>query len=370
MTQRKARKPKSRPRRRPAASEPGTVPPRPRPQEESKEAAVAWAKISRQKRLAIVREVVETRHDELRRAYPQVIGVMSGLKRTRKTRRDAELLRKPEPAVIFVVDRKRAEKDLQPDDRIQPLYHYCTVNRRRRLCQVPIDVEEVRSFSAIRPGSNGQVSVNGEAGVVCCAVRVPLRDTRPLAAVSCCHLFRKSGMKVTFAGQRLGTVKHLGTLVPEPRISCDVALALDVDRFVLRDALDRLKITLLARDLDDIPQAGGVYWIRTPNGALAATYRGDFTGVFSYDDVGPVQHTLLIQSRMLQEPAIAGYSGAPVTTRRDGGMLLGMHIAGDGDDPNGPGDTALMIPIWHVLQTSNYMGLPPGKRLHVQKQIT
>ena len=43
-----------------------------------------------------------------------------------------------------------------------------------------------------------------------------------------------------------------------------------------------------------------------------------------------------------------------------------MHIAGDGDMG---GDIALMIPLWIVLQTNKYAGLPAGKKLLLQSRI-
>ncbi len=47
---------------------------------------------------------------------------------------------------------------------------------------------------------------------------------------------------------------------------------------------------------------------------------------------------------------MGGDSGSPVVSSKNGGMLLGMHIAGGGN-------LAFMIPAWQLLNPARYKGV-------------
>jgi hypothetical protein len=66
---------------------------------------------------------------------------------------------------------------------------------------------------------------------------------------------------------------------------------------------------------------------------------------------------LLIESDLPGHATRPGDSGSPVVTRKSGGMLLGMHIAGDN------ADSSLMIPAWFLFSRSTYPSLKKGKPL-------
>ncbi len=52
----------------------------------------------------------------------------------------------------------------------------------------------------------------------------------------------------------------------------------------------------------------------------------------------------------MSNPTLEGDSGAPLVTGRFGGVLLGMHIAGN------EGDTSRAIPAWSFMFPDDYGG--------------
>ena len=68
--------------------------------------------------------------------------------------------------------------------------------------------------------------------------------------------------------------------------------------------------------------------------------------------VGSGQHHELARFEMPADRTIEGDSGAPVTTDRNGGTLLGMHLAAFVGD-NGAA-IAVAIPAWLLLYSGSY----------------
>ena len=316
----------------------------------------AWRKLSTDKQLAIVREVVETRAPELSRAYKDVVSVTAGVKRSRERKVDKQLLRRPVPAVIFTVKKKLGKRRVKPNHKIPvEIFTYHTIARKRVRCAIPTDVECRTQGIPITP-DNRKIAVAGRTGVITCAVKLPRKKgrPRPFYAMSCRHVFKNVGEDVRLGGDRIAvTTNKRGELVRGPNFSFDAALAEVTDSIILGHALEGLHIPRRAGKLSDIPLN---YWILTGRGALRAQYRSDYDGTIDYSGIPGARHAVLIESRMLDEVSRPGDSGSPVTTLKSGGMLLGMHISGNGD---AGGDSALMIPAWELLMCSNYQNVTP-----------
>ncbi|MCP4249259.1 MAG: hypothetical protein GY778_19625 [bacterium] len=343
---------------------------RPLPLDET-QARTNWRQLSAERQLAAVQEIVETRAKELGRAYTGVVSVVAGFKRRGQPNRPRKVT--PQPAVIFVVQEKRARGSGPKRGRQVPecLFTYCTVRRRRRLCAVPTDVECATTYADIsqenKTGSlNKQITVRrGGAtltGVLTCGVNLPSKSARtkpPAYAMSCRHVlgmsskFKKPpiGASVRLGKTTLATTTSIhGDFQVYPRFSYDLALAFVTNLAALRKALGRLSLNDYVKKLEAIPKG---YWIRTPRGALKASYVAPHRNFpIKYKGVGWLHHVLLIESELAAASTKGGYSGSPVVTRKNGGILLGMHIAGKGSK-------SMMIPAWLLMSCSNY---PPAEK--------
>ena len=304
--------------------------------------------LPRDEQLRAVRELVTTRAAELCLAYPNVIDVSFGYRRQR-TRAGGPPRIVPSPCVRFLVKRKwrrgqKAAGQVLP----RRLLAFCSVGGRRTLCAIPTDVEDARVFRGVEAGALLPVAVRWQesvtGGVLTCALRrsgvagtYALSCRHVLSLTDLCHPQPTWGASVEAiedrGAGRLGTTRAVaGPLSEAPAPSFDAQLLEVTAPELLRRALGGLRLDGHARDLGELPD---VRFILTPRGTIEATQLEFIFDrpLYWLGGVGWVSHRQLVVS-VPAEPTRKGDSGSPVVSRRNGGRLLGMHIAGV---DNGPG---------------------------------
>jgi hypothetical protein len=247
------------------------------------------------------------------------------------------------------------------------------------LCAVPTDVECATSYYAVRAHARAGIVVTddltppirGELGQVTCKLRLSRPNTTTeVFALSCRHVFGRSelfhpdvptGLRVAMTGDvAIATTTGLfGELhdvdnAPSLGASFDAQLASIDDMAALDRLLAGARIRGSASGIDDIPDD---YVIHTPRGKVSAAKIGPRfdTPPLKYPtprgDI-EVVHGLVVESHADVE---SGDSGSPVVSA--GGMLLGMHIAGNEDESIG-----YMIPAWELFNPHNW-GLSAKNRM-------
>ena len=336
-------------------------------------AKVAFSKLSKPDQLTLLEELVELRSAELCRAYRNVIDVSIGYKK-QKDKRTGNYRIGRTPCITFWVKRKWSTNTEADPNELLPthLFIYTRIARKRQLCAVKTDVVDAREYAKVSPQSK-QIVVrpsrnprsHAVTGVVTCAVK-KTGSSSQLYALSCRHVFgitNSKGPSFFFAEVRIrknnglvGTTIGLrGDLKHNLKFSFD-AQACQIDDFPDRlwEALDNIVLSGFARNN---PQVPNWYWIhvadRDPVKArrVAPVPRSNFP--LRYKNIGVVVHEQVIEGLAATK---RGDSGAPCTSRADGGVLLGMHFAG----PEQPSTGSLvegpvfMIPAWHLLDRSRY----------------
>ena len=151
----------------------------------------------------------------------------------------------------------------------------------------------------------------------------------------------------------MGTTEHIyGELKGGHRYSLDAQACWVTNVRALRTNLRAIKIDRYARNRLEIPSE---YWIHVVDrGPIKATKEVPIPRVdvgIDYPNVGYVIHQQLIEGEAEAEP---GDSGAACTSEKNGGVLLGMHIAGPRE--KGHKGVVYMIPAWHLLDRPRYLG--------------
>jgi hypothetical protein len=340
-------------------------------------AAVAnWKALNNEQRERLIIDVVRTRANELRAAYPDVIAIGYGL-RTRhigKRRR----IRQPELVLKFMVKQKwNKASRLTRSRRMLPtvlLAHWHT-NDASVTCGVPTDIDEHRTYRLCKPQLNPRVvAVQAGAppvtewGSIACVVRIP-GDSQSLYAVSAAHVLDltqhfwpavpdQATVRDGDSNSPVAQVSDFaGPIRPAQQgLSFDAALARITDPNGIAALLGTPRPTSSIAGPADIPPT---YKVASAHGMLSAQKATNWmmtNGVLYYpvDGSSPiaVQHATLIES---DADVIPGDSGSPVISN-DGTLLLGMNIYGG----NG---MSFMIPAYNLLATRNYSGLPDGPML-------
>jgi hypothetical protein len=329
------------------------------------EASRVFDGLAHEVQLAIVQEIVETRAAELARAYPGVIDVSFGYRR-RRGRRRSQYDVVPTACVRFIVKRKLASKEIRADARIpERLFAYCSIDGQRRLCAAPTDVEDAVAFGSPRAQTQ-PINVKWETSTAHGAVACGLARNAEAGtfALGCRHVLCLTdlyanvptwGAEVSLdSGSVVGQTRAIaGLLRPAPDRSFDAQLLQASEDSGLHDALNGLTLSGYATGFADLPAE---YYIRCPGSqeAIRASKLGlVYDRPYSVNGVGQVVHYVLVESSV-DTATQGGYSGSPVVSTREGGLLLGMHVAGV---DNGPGDRfAYMIPAWQLFDPSNYNG--------------
>lgn len=331
----------------------------------------AFNQLDRETQSTLVEELVETRSAELCRAYRNVIDVSIAFKRRCKASGDVKLIRKP--CVRFLVKKKwTSEEEQNPDEELPKfLFSYSTLNGERRLCAIPTDVVSADEYAHIVPQSNQIVVTpkrnagdHNALGVITCVVKRSEEDEQAFA-IGCRHVFSitKRRSPRFFVGtvqiqqdrRHVGETRNIrGEMVANKKYSFDAQASVIEDLTALRQCLDGLKLDGYAGNHTDIPNS---YWIQVPGRAPVKAENQSPRPIIgfgiNYSGVGLVFHQQLIEGRALTR---GGDSGSPCTSRKNGGLLLGMHIAGPSPKSGtGPGPV-FMIPAWQLMRRSNYKG--------------
>lgn len=330
-----------------------------------------------QEQRRLVASIARRRARQLRDRYPDILALWTG-NRSRGDRVTTD------PCLIFVVQAKRPESKLAAANVLpKTVLAYTTIDGHRRRTLIPTDVLEVASFAGATPDgapSPVEALVPGQPvreGQLCCAVRrPPLPDS--LIAISCRHVLT-SGADLAadrFSDARLFLVndaaeaphvadatKRGGQIVTGSAggpFSFDAQLAI-----VNPAAHDRLRAALGDVDLaEQWPKSKAELslhdaWIQTRRGPLEVRLLGCGPSVepVNHDGVQAFHEELIAFELKDGGRTREGDSGSAVTAERNGGLLLGMHIASDGKEPQ----KAYAIPAWRLLRPQSYPGGVAGE---------
>jgi hypothetical protein len=325
-----------------------------------------WKQVGRgrggqERQLVLIREIIQTRKGELRKAYPDLLGIGAGIGTTK--RRDSGA------CIIFLVEKKKARPSR---NRQLPahLFAFCEVRGNRRLCAVPTDIEEQRAYRSVRAHASQQIQVSsGSSGPITGLVTIPIRlrysngkSDRQLYALSCLHVlgmaqqfFPALGPNCEFrptgATDRIGTLSgYIGRLVAaSDGYSFDAALGVVDDDPNARALLEQALPVNWPRNRifgpDEIPVEAEII----PNnkrGVIRARRRTtwvDDSVTLNYE--APTGLVEILHADLVEWDAATqrGDSGSPVVARNNPDLLLGIHIAGDEHG------TALMIPAYELF---------------------
>jgi hypothetical protein len=340
------------------------------------QAEQAFRSLTLEEQVLLMRELVDTRAAELCRAYANVIAVSYGFRRRLDLETGHHRIER-EPCVKFLVKRKwRSGFDNLKRRLPRHLFAYWTIDGARRVCAIPTDIEDSRQHAVARPHIPQTVLVSVDSqpivsGVITCAIERS-SDPDQLYVISCKHVFSPNwlsnpGFHVAKVDIQDGgatvakTVKMAGELTMASRYSLDSQLAKVEDRNALQVALGGLDVAGYARSETEAMAAADL-WIVTPSGPINAKINrvlGEEHPI-NYRKRGPVEdirHEKLFEVQT-EHPTRGGHSGSPVLTSRDGGLLIGMLIAGPPDDVSVDKSETLsyVIPAWHIIDPMRYVG--------------
>lgn len=353
----------------------------PRPRDPDK----LFASLPCAERRRIVEEIVLTRADELRRAYPGTRTVLVGNKA--QTR---EVLEKT--CVVFVVDEKTERDKLRPDDMIPShLKAVSKIGRTRRLVHVPTDVEAIATLSGAVPTSAipceitvSSAGLPSSGGQVCCLLR--RKHTSRLLAISCRHVltldparYRGGGpaalMRLGDDNLEIGEASPWGGAIvtgsPTGPWSFDAQLInledSDESRALLRAALGSTSCADWAKAHTDLPERDAYVQTTREPIRVQIALMADPHILINYDN-GNIEghHEQLIVYTSAESPLAGGDSGAPLTSEPEGGLLLGMHIAVKSNERRG-----YAVPAWHLMDPTRYengtgVKRPPSERWQLE----
>jgi hypothetical protein len=344
---------------------------RDRQESKFKEASGRWENLPPAEQLALAIEIARTRELELRLAYRDIVSVGAGYaSKGRGQRRQFKDI----VCVKFMVAKKwpkKSPRKKSPRALPRHLWCYASINGERVLCAAPTDIACGTDYAKVKPHSASDLisaqtadGIGGEQGVITCAVQIP-GDAQNLYALSCLHVFGLTASywpalpSVTVTNGNGAVIAqsspYHGAIVDNVPNSCDAALALATNSAGVLQAIAAPRPRLSAQSETQLPNA---FNICTARGNIAAAKPTLWVGAQLALPYPTPSGTLQVSQPEVVESSAAtqdGDSGSPVVSL-DGNLLLGMHIAGDGQ-------RAFMIPIYDLLRTDNYQGLPGGQIL-------
>ena len=351
--------------------------PPPRSEPAAEPAAAAYASLPVREKRRLVYHAVLSRTEELLRNHPEIRAVSFGHRmKTARRRRDLTIDTE-EPCLVFLVDRKLPRSRVKAGKLLpSSLTISWNIDGREVPISIPTDVQETGLYrGAVAHGAPVQIAaVSGddgpELGQVCCAIR----SQGTTFALGCLHVFSPKGARsgaqdatLFLADEddsQLGeTTTFAGTIRPaiaDGNLSFDAQLAQAEDDAALHAALGDVALTGGVGQPPDIPST---YFVQTSHGPVEVMQnklagpeaeiiydRDAITGVGGF----PARHAELLVSKFSADsPLVPGDSGSPLTTEREGGLLIGMHIAGDNDR-----SLAYALPAWRILAPANYREAP------------
>ena len=330
--------------------------------------------LSYQEQEELVTQVCETRQLELMRAFPDVLDVHLGYGVARNAVSGEQEIRDV-PCVTFLVAQKWKKKAKGKRNRRLPRYllAHWRLPEGWRTVAVPTDVDdgaELKNLSSQEFADQILIDQDSAAlkGVATCALR---RDTSSKTYfLSCKHVLNLASeiypdnrwrASVSAAGDLsdIGrTTSIAGDLKNDRLFSFDAQLAEAENTENLIKALGGMEIERVARRPSDIRSS---YFIRGPNGPVRARKQGYLTRrPLNYNDgkLHTVVHQQILESLCAPNSLRRGYSGAPITSKQDGGVLLGMHFAGTDR-------RSFSIPAWHLFNPANYRRVSKHERWEV-----
>ena len=348
-------------------------------------AAKDWKQLGADAQFDLVCEIIETRSDELKRAYAGVLGIAAGHSRYRRAGATHKTVWR-EPAVTFLVRRKWRSGSAKAAGTIPGrLLAYASVDGRRTLCAVPTDVEDARDYRLSAQASSGIIvtpppsmsDLDESKGAITCVLRTS--PTSPTQYVlGCRHVLGLAESLPPEYPRDAGVFRESGNEPIEPLVASvsdiygllhagtednfDVALArlrLPADDPAVRTLVERLGSSDGQRYVDGHKAIKelGTYTILTPRGEKTATYvRGwapSEQPLVTYGSFGSLrQGVLIIESHLTGTATAPGDSGSPIVTK-DRSRLVGMHFAG-------VNRTSYMIPAYELVNRGNYVGFAAG----------
>lgn len=374
-----------------------------RDQRRRRAARAAWKALSGSGKEQLLREIIETRSVELRKAYPAIREIGLGYATTWVRpggRGAARTARKPvqrlmrSPHLIFVVRNKipstvkvapLVKKRLIPKE----LLAYATHRGARVLCAVPTDVKDQGehrfTLQGLKPTVRARAPGGTTRGTACCVVQDPIEPNR-LHLLGCHHVFCLSEnlpgppperrVELLQSGHVFGPSPFHGIIKGGRRFSLDAAL-LDYEAAIGLHGPPYLpKADLIAQHLGEVPDS---LLIRTPRpNADGGRVRARFIEAFPQSTLiqdyhrsygRPIIHEELIKLQITSAQGTEpGDSGSPIFDAQMN-RLIGMHIAGQKTTPPRrlvSGEFTLMIPTYVLLRARHYgMAVPPEILLHL-----
>lgn len=362
-------------------------------------ARAAWRALSLTEQRRLAYEVVASRSEELRRAYPDLVAVGHGFRvvsetgaRTRRGPASPGRLRASgrltsAVCVVFTVERKwresrttraRSKSGRLPGHLLAFWGHTGPEGKEVRvLCAVPTDVRCGTVLRAGRPRT-AQIRVddNGpvvdQKGMIAFVVRRP--DTAGVFGVSCHHVLAMSTRTAPPGRPSSGAVAYLRTAAGGngPRIgplnldwigqltnragevSFDAALCEPADAaglVALREAVQGIQPGFTIETPDAVPPV--CRFVLAGNHVLRGRFVTDhlgFDGIRYFESAArqPIQPSVL-EFRILGGRSTAGGDSGCVVVSEDGTELVGMHLGGiDGTT------TVFVLPVYELLNPSRW----------------
>lgn len=343
----------------------------------------AWKRLSRDQQRRLVHEIVEIRGEELRAAYPSMVGIGWG---HRMVGRGADRKSTSEPCVVFLVNRKwasgkepksKAALAKRLPEYLLSYFETDPKSGRRELIAVPTGVESRTDYKikphvaspSVRVTHDG---VKAQHGVITSALAV--EGSEKLYAMGCHHVLAMSkatkgkavnGAEFSYEGDRLGRLSFPAPFGPDLARSLDSAVARVTKEDRFWDAVPPLDLIGSITDLSQLRLGMKVkiirprhHPVRNDNRTLSEL-RAKLLHAWKPCDLigyvpralGTITQELVIESEITSsESPQPGDSGSPVIDPVNR-LFVGMHIAGDG------GTRAFLIPAPVLLDSKNYPGL-------------
>ncbi|MBN8741329.1 MAG: hypothetical protein BGP24_15360 [Lysobacterales bacterium 69-70] len=334
----------------------------------------AFRQLPHAQQIALAEEIVAARRAELALGRSGVCSIGVGLRRRRDVYGRIRVTRSV--CIVFVVRRKWPKRARCTHPLRVPEHLWTAVGpmHARTWCAVPTDVMPQAPFRRWRPQAQANVSAQRNAveaiGTLACLVKGV--GSGRTYALGCKHVLSGTeflsgssawNVIATGGGAVLGRGSVHAAAMTAGGLSLDAQLAVLTDPTAAKATLAPLRFDAarpVALEPADI-RLLATFYVHRPGRGDRAPAKATCVS-FHYDDFEldyaeaalsatriPIRHETLVEY-VTAAGTFPGMSGAPVTSRRDGGMFLGMHIAGDGT-------TGCFVPAWLLLDGSAY-GLP------------
>ena len=329
------------------------------PIEDRRTAAKRFRDLPRGEQWQLVAEQAKVRSRELCLAFENVVAIKAGLKQTRGKRSGKRRVAKF-PCLVFVVRRKPDVEALSDDQTIPKLLPaFWTIDGQRQIVAIPTDVvafeERPRPFAQVGVGNGVKVVTNSGrhlgSGTVTCVIRREHLPNR-LYLMSCNHVLlpgeRPKRCVLDTGGTKVANVRG-----PKGRFALNSSIIHDAR---LAELISGIDITALlgnigyhgtfATGVENMPEYCFIHGGRT--GVIKVRFvEMDPSEEIEFNSGRRILRELIRTEFVTTRISAPGDSGAPLMTGRDGGMFLGMHIAGTDR-------SSFAIPAWRLMSTGLY----------------